>query len=180
MKMLNVNQISPIKGYTLFLNKTEEWVTTVLQNVLPFKKFDLESIQGKMNFLRTNLNIDIDAKISFVHYPCCARCGKEIETHENINFTAHLAPLHEDERSKKRHKEDELELTRDDLDFCFYENDSIDLESLLNDEIALELKYNYYCQDSEKCQLIQTNNPHITLNDTVDPRWAPLKKLKMN
>jgi uncharacterized metal-binding protein YceD (DUF177 family) len=180
MKKLNVNLISPIKGFKLELNSSEEWVISVLNNVLPFKKFDTKSIQGKMNFLRTNLNIDIDGKISFVHHPCCARCGKEVETHENIYFTAHLAPLFEDVRSKKQHKEDEVELTREDLDFCFYEKDYIDLESLLNDEISLELKYNYYCQDSEKCELIQANNPNVTVNDTMDPRWAPLKKLKMN
>ncbi len=176
MQTININQISATKGLQIKLNGNDEWLTNILKNVLPTKNIEFDTLIGKIDFLRTNMNIDITGTISFTHHPLCARCGEEITANENIRFVAHLAPLDE---VIHKNKDDKEELTKDDMDFSFYSNDTIELEPIVNDEIALEIPYNYYCSDQENCRLHEPTSQNISLNDKTDPRWAPLKNLKI-
>ena len=75
-------------------------------------------------------------------------------------------------------EEEEIELTKEDLDFSFYDDDEINIGSILNDEIILRIPYNYYCKDQNNCKLLGPTDPNITINDNTDPRWQGLKNLK--
>lgn len=177
MKTITLREISPTKGLKIPLKDSEDWIKDVLKTVLGGAKWTEGSVRGELNLVKTNDIINIDADLAFQHHPLCARCGTELNRVEKIHFFSVQAPLDE---GKGKDKEDQLdaELTDDDLNFGYYENDEINIEQILNDEIALSLPYNYYCTDNVQCATHAPKDPHITLNDTSDPRWAALKDLK--
>ncbi|HLD44833.1 MAG TPA: DUF177 domain-containing protein [bacterium] len=185
MNKINIHHISVTKGLDLTLNQKDEWFLNLIKRLIPEHRLDPNSLVGQFNFLRTNTIVDVMGSISFTHYPPCDRCATEIKSDENISFSTHLSPasLVEDKKKRGAHgktpdNETEIELHEDELDHCFYHNEEIDLEPLINDEVALSIRYNYYCTPAQDCKIPVPNQEYITVNDTSDPRWAPLVKLK--
>lgn len=180
MKTIPLKQISATKGYTLQLNSSEEWLMEIFQNIFTDFKVDKTSIKGTLNIKKTNQLVDITGNIKYTIHPLCARCGNTIKWSENVRFKAHQAPLTQNTPNNKEAIDEceEKELTSEDLNFSYYKNEEIRIDTIINDEIALELPYNFYCQDVSKCRPELPNDSHITMNDDVDPRWAPLKDLK--
>lgn len=168
----------PSKGYTLTLTHNEGWVLEMLANALGGQPVDNDSISGQIELRKHENIVDLTGEIRFSYHPLCARCGRQLTICEKIPLKANLAPLYagEGHRKKHAHEETEVELTREDLDFCFYENDEIRVDTIVNDEIVLALPYNYYCP--EPCRPPRSQDPRITTGDKTDPRWHPLKDLK--
>lgn len=179
MKKVHLNQIKD-QGLSLPLNAREDWVITVMNNAVGENRFDPDSIEGRIDLHKTNQYVNFAGNIKFARHPLCARCGKTLSVMENIALKAHLVPLCKSPagKQKKGSQSEQAGLTKEDLEFCFYENDEIIVDGLFNDEIALALPYNDYCQDEPTCQTVFPQDKHSGLNDKTDPRWGPLKNLK--
>lgn len=183
MKVI-VSQI-PKKGQDFTLNASQDWVLEIFNNIFKDLKLNSTSIQGEIAVRRQDPNVTVSGFVNFTVSPQCARCGADLAIKHHIDFHALYAPLHEEKYGKtKETEEEEIELTAQDLEFAFYENDEIDVSTLLNDEVALELPYNYYCDEKRAatCEI----NSRITLKELtpetekpIDPRWEALKLLKI-
>ena len=180
MKTIPTHQIKE-DGLTLELSDKEEWVVEILKNLFPDHPVDLKTVSGSIDLQNNNGVIACTGSISFTHHPPCARCGKDLDKTESVSFSTNFAPLTPDKQKalSEKHTHEEVELTEEDLSFSFYSNEEITLDPILNDEIALTLPYNYYCEGKQPCKPQLPNDPHITFNDDSDPHWAPLKDLKI-
>lgn len=181
LKSVTLNQI-PAKGLEVALSNDEEWVRIIFKNIFTDHEVEPKSIQGKINLMKYDTDVTCTGHIEFTHHPLCAHCGNELTQNEAVDFNAHFTPLYSSKEDRKKHQSDaeELEVTKDDLDFCFYEKDQIILNDILNDEVTLHMPYNYYCQDKSQCKLTIQNDMDISSEPAVDPRWAKLKNLKLN
>lgn len=181
IKSVALNQI-PAKGLEIALSNDEEWVRVIFKNIFTDHTVEPKSIQGKINLMKYDADVTCTGQIKFTHHPLCAHCGNELTQNETVDFNAHFTPLYssKEERKKRQNDAEELEVTKDDVDFCFYEKDQIDLNDILNDEIVLHMPYNYYCQDKSNCHLTIQNYTDILEKSDVDPRWTKLKNLKLN
>lgn len=180
MKTVHLFEISPSRGHQLSLTATEDWVKEVMKNVIGTIEWEENSLKGVMDLRKTNDIVNINTDVEFTVHPLCARCGKELTFHKKICFHSVQAPLEKPRHSKNKENQEDIELTDDDLNFGYYENDQVNVEQILNDEIALSLPYNYYCDPKTACQAVIPPNSNITFNDGTDPRWAVLKNLKKN
>jgi uncharacterized metal-binding protein YceD (DUF177 family) len=183
MKVI-VSQI-PQKGRDFVLDAHQDWVMAIFNNVLKDLKFDPTSIQGKMAVRKQDPNVVLSGSVDFMVSPQCARCGADLTSQHHVDFYALYAPLHENQHSKtKETEEEEIELTAQDLEFAFYENDEIDASALLNDEVALELPYNYYCDEKQAATCEINSRIHLKewtseTESATDPRWEALKSIKI-
>lgn len=180
MKTIQIHQIKE-DGLTLELSDKEEWVVEVLKNLFPDHPVDLKTIKGSIDLQNFSGVVACTGNISFTHHPLCARCGKDLDKTENVSFSTNFAPLTPDKQKalSEKHAHEEVELTEEDVNFSFYTDEEIVLDPILNDEIALTLPYNYYCEGKQQCKPQLPNDPHITFNDNADIRLAKLKDLKI-
>lgn len=176
MRTIAVASILTGKGLKLKLTSDDKWLVDAIRTHTASHNFDAASISGEVQLYKTNKFVDIVASLRFTHFPPCARCGTELSKTASLNFQSHLAPL-SDFITKTEEAPGETELTREDLDTCFYENDEIDLEPLFNDEVAIALPYNYYCK--KNCQAPALNHAAQPDDATPDPRWQALKDVKI-
>ncbi len=180
MKTVHLFEISPSRGHQLPLNAAEDWVKSVMKNIMGTIDWDASSLKGVMDLRKTNDIVNINTDVEFTVRPLCARCGQELTRHKKIYFHSVQAPLEKPRHGKNKENQEDIELTDDDMNFGYYENEQVNVEQILNDEIALSLPYNYYCENKTTCQAVIPPNKNITFNDGTDPRWAALKNLKKN
>jgi uncharacterized metal-binding protein YceD (DUF177 family) len=164
-------------GYDLALNDKESWLNVIFASLIPDHKVDLPSVGGHIHLDNFEGNVNLSGQIEFTHHPFCARCGAELTRREKIPLQANLIPFRAIDGEKPRGEEEEIELTGDDLDFAFYENEEVDIDPVINDEIALALPYNYYCKDAAQCE--SAHLAVVAQSDRIDPRWAALKNFKV-
>ncbi len=108
----------------------------------------------------------------------CARCLKELDRPLDLRLQWTLLP--KTSLADDVSPEDELELTTDDLDTSFYEGDEINLLELVREAILLELDSIPRC-DVDECDGSAYEQPPADAGKpALDPRWAPLLKLKEN
>lgn len=179
MKIFTLKEI-PVTGLTLYLNAKETWLVEILTLTLKPYSVLLNSILGQIDLKKTNDIVDLHGQLNFDYHPQCAHCGRELDIHEAIKLRATLAPLPPDFLKEIKEDQGDTEIAIDDTDFCFYENDQIRIDTIVNDEIALALPYNYYCKDKITCKIARPIDSHITINEASSVRWNQLKDLKIN
>ena len=170
--------------YDVTLNQSEPWLLDIFRNFLSDTGLEDDSLKGQLHLINIGGNVTLDGHIGFKHHPICSRCGEPLTRHEKIVFNAHFTPLrqvtapHDLDTEGKMDAADEIELTAEDLSFCFYKNDEIEVDPLINDEIALAIPYNYYCEDQKSCETRLNTNLKLHTDGDTDPRWISLKSLK--
>jgi len=104
----------------------------------------------------------------------CARCLKDLDGALDLELRWTLLPKSHFEGSPE-----EQELTEDDLDVSFFEEDEIDLEALVREAILLELEPIPRCSidDCPEARYL-ADAQSSALTNGLDPRWAPLAALK--
>lgn len=185
MKELHTIQLQEVpaaKGLKIEINSQTDWAVTILDDLLGKDGYTPSSVEGSLHITRIDDMVNCSGKLKLTQTPSCARCGEELERPQSFSFQTHLAPLDEKQKRKQRqYKEDEeIELVKDDLDFSYYENDTIPIGQTLNDEIAMNLPYNFYCDDKDACQKRYDVLIEKVQGNQIDPRWAALQNLKVN
>lgn len=159
------NMIIPLRlfqknEYHLKLNAEAPWLMTVFKNLFSENNFLKDSIQGEILLKNTNDNISLQGFIEFSYEPFCDHCGESLRCFVKIPLRAILSPFPKGDFSEK-----ETELTHD-IDFCFYQNQEIEVDPIINDEIALALPYNHYCENKEACK--KRASPYLTPDQKTD------------
>lgn len=124
----------------------------------------------KMVLIEGAINIDVSLK--------CSRCCSDfVLPLQNITFSDEFNPVQE------MSDEDEQELTQEELDLSYYDNDEIDIQALIKEQVLLSVPMKPVC--SENCKgICVTCGKDLNAGlceckeDGHDPRLAPLQKLK--
>ncbi|MBF0105563.1 MAG: DUF177 domain-containing protein [Deltaproteobacteria bacterium] len=178
MKTIPLKHILATQGLTITLDPNEDWLGNILDTIFAGLNLDKKNFRGKIKLRKTNQVVDITGDLNITTHPPCAHCGNETKWTGHLHFQTHQIPFPTDKPDNTKHDDAEDADTEDD-EAIYYKNEEIQLDTIINDELALQLPYNYYCTDPSRCKLELPEDPHISLNDNTDPRWAPLKDLKI-
>jgi uncharacterized protein len=173
---LSVSKI-PEGGINLQFERDGEWFRGLLPE--PGQcDFTLERIDVACSVRRIKETVFIEGKASTaIEAPCC-RCLEPTRLPIGCSFKYTFAPPPPD-------PQEEWELKADDLDFAYYEEDSIDLDSVIFEQIMLQIPIKALCAESCRglCPHCGINLNEATCNceaETFDERLAVLKKLKLS
>lgn len=106
----------------------------------------------------------------------CCRCLETTTQDLDTRFKYSFSP-------SQSHMNEEIELSAEDLEVGYYDNDSIDLDQIAFEQISLQIPMKAVCSESCKglCPQCGTNlniSSCTCQNEFVDDRLAALKKFK--
>ncbi|HDH11427.1 MAG TPA: DUF177 domain-containing protein [Nitrospirae bacterium] len=136
-----------------------------------------EVVHVRINASRFGKKILIEGSLKMSLSLECSRCLKEYSFPLDLAFRDEYNPVEEFEN------EDEQELTGRELDISSYSNDEIDISELIKEQVLLNVPMKPLCRSD--CQGICPGcGKHLNEGSCeckakeIDPRLAPLKKLK--
>jgi uncharacterized protein len=166
----------PDEGLNISLHKDGDW----FRNLLPEKEKDDFSIQRIEVFCQAKMireAVFIDGSMETTVTSNCCRCLEVTHLPVKINFRYTFLP------EKNRAKQED-ELSTEDLEYGYYEDDVIDLDNLIFEQVMLQIPIKVLCTDACKGLC-----PHcgIDLNtadcgchtEHIDERLAALKKFRV-
>lgn len=174
MKII-INNI-PEEGLNLQFHKDSEWFQGMLREKEK-NDFSLQSVDVICTVQRMREAVFVDGNMETNVVSNCCRCLETTNVPIKSNFRYTFVP------AKSRITEEE-ELSPEDLEYGYYEDDVIDLGALLFEQIVLQIPIKVLC--SETCKGLC---PHCGINlntancschtEFVDERLSVLKKLKV-
>jgi uncharacterized protein len=166
----------PEGGMDLRFERDEKWFREMLSEPCPFD-FALQPISVACTVRRMKDTVFIEGTASTQVEAPCSRCLEASRQPVAAAFKYTLAP-------SPAQPQEEVELSADDLDFAYYEEDSIDLDALLFEQVLLQIPIKPLCKADCKGLC-----PHCGINlnvancecrsETFDERLAVLKKFKV-
>lgn len=130
-----------------------------------------------LKIFRIKKKVLIDGTIDMSVSLMCSRCLNDFTLPVHVVFNEEYNPFEE------AGEDEEQELTGKELDLSFYSNDEIDLSELIKEQVILSVPMKPLC--SEDCSGIcsicgkDLNKGKCQCKtEAVDPRLAPLQKLK--
>lgn len=170
----------PDGGEKLPVDDKQEWLVKVFESLRDGSPLciDVPSLSGHIELNRYGEEVHCQFNIGFSYKTQCAHCGEDLNRKIDLKWDTHLSPWKPDPKQPALAEDEEIELTADDLNFSFYENEEVDLEPLLNDEISLSMPYNDYCEDTQACKQRLQAYLSAKTDPDVDPRWADLRNFK--
>jgi len=170
-----INNI-PEEGLNLQFHKDSDWFRTLL----PEKEksdFSLESVDVFCAVKKMRETVFIDGNIEATVVSNCSRCLEVTNFPIKSTFRYTFVP------AENRLMEEEL--SPEDLEYGFYQDDVIDLDALIFEQIVLQIPIKILCADTCKGLC-----PHCGININIagcgchaeftDERLAILKKLKVS
>jgi uncharacterized protein len=170
-----INNI-PDEGLKISLHKDGDW----FRGLLPEKEKDYFSIQKIEVFCqaeRIRETVFIDGSLETTVASNCCRCLEV--THLPVTTTFRYIFVPEKKGSKQ-----EDELSAEDLEYGYYQDDIIDLDNLIFEQVMLQIPIKVLCTDACKGLC-----PHCGMNlntascgchaEFIDERLAVLKKLRV-
>ncbi len=180
---IRVQDIPEEFGLDLVLNERDEWLMDILKLHLSGKM--PSSVAGQIHLDVIEDNVNVTGQLQFPFVSQCASCGEPVNLAEDIPVNVLLVPLYKNRQERDKHEDEEIELTRDDLEFSFYDKGVIDMTAVVNDEIAMHLPYNVYCRPDCQgiCPVCLKNRNTETCKcqsiELVTSPWAKLKEVKL-
>ncbi|MCX7816331.1 MAG: DUF177 domain-containing protein [Syntrophales bacterium] len=174
---INVNRI-PDEGLHLNFFKDREWLSQQLPSNDPLP-FSSTVVQVTCTLKRARRNVIVDGLISTSLIMACSRCLEAVTFPVECYFRYVITPYHQ----IVIHSE-ELELSSEDLDVTYYDGETIDLETLIYEQLILEAPMRVLCRDDcqgicPTCGKNRNIEPCSCSKEKVDERFAILKKLKV-
>ncbi len=178
----------PERGMDLAIDPKHAWVAEAIAIAFPSENPVVEAFTGQIKVRRSDLIISIDGGMDLPLNPVCDRCMEPFLCTLKIPIRMDLSPLYHSKREKERARnmEEEVELTKEDVDFCFYDGPEIDLRHILAELLVLSLPTGFLCTPTCKglcphCgQNLNVKSCFCRSSDPVDPRWEALKKLTLS
>lgn len=157
---------------------TRDWLEGVLSGIESTDFHPTGDLQATLWAQRTGVEVLISADLSFRLGCECSLCLTGFEMEIPVRFALTYRPR----LAQPVDMPEDLELTRESLEECFYGGDAIDLEEVLREQIILALPM--YPRCSETCrglcpvcgQNLNQNNCSCEREET-DPRWAKIRTL---
>ena len=175
MKVI-INNI-PDEGLRISLHKDGDW----FRDLLPEKEkndFSIEGIDVFCQAKRIREAVFVDGTLETTVTANCCRCLEATHLPVRIDFRYTFLP------EKNRAKQQEDELSAEDLEYGYYEDDVIDLDSLIFEQVMLQIPIKILCIDACKGLC-----PHCGINlnaadcgchtEQIDERLAVLKKFRV-
>jgi len=171
-----INNI-PEEGLNLQFHKDSEWFRDLLTEKGK-SDFSLQNVDIFCSLRRMRETVFIDGNLETTVVSNCCRCLEITNVPVKSNFRYTFVPA-------KNKLTEEEELSSEDLEYAYYQDDVIDLESLLFEQIVLQVPIKVLC--TETCKGLC---PHCGINlntancscqvDFIDERLAVLKKIKFS
>jgi uncharacterized protein len=172
---ISVSKI-PEGGMNLRFDKNGEWFRGFLPKAEPFD-YTLQGIDVACTVMRIKETVFIEGTVATtVEAPCC-RCLETTSLPVGGSFKYTFSPL-------PAESQEEWELSAEDLEEAYYEEDEIDLDRVIFEQIMLLMPIKPLCRESCKGLC-----PHCGLNlngancdcqgETFDERLAALKKFRV-
>lgn len=172
---INVTNI-PEEGLNVQFSKDEGWsrqIFTEKENL----GLSLGSVDGSVTLRRIRETLYLEGDIRTHTETECSRCLEAASLSISTSFKYVLSPA-------QAEHEEEQELSAEDMDIVYYQDDLIDLDPLIIEQILLQIPMKVLC--SEDCRGLC---PHCGINlnqhscqchdERIDIRLASLKKLKI-
>lgn len=158
-----------------------DWLSGVLSGKHSSELRVLSGQRVQVHAQRMGLDVCLSAQCTLRLQTECSACLRVFELDVPVAFSLTLKPR---PRSEDAPPED-LELSREELEECFYEGDVIDLKEILREQIILALPMYPRCSPECKglCPQCGINLNEQTCNcqrEEVDPRLVVLKTLTKN
>jgi uncharacterized protein len=174
---LFVAQISE-EGSSVEQEISKEWLEGVLLGIETTDFRPTGDLQASLRAQRTGGDVLVSSDLA-IRLGCeCALCltGFEMEVPVRFSLTYKPKPV------RPVDMPEDLELTHEDLEECYYEGDSIDLEEVLREQIILALPMYPRCSETCRglCPVCGVNKNQQSCScerDEADPRWAKLRTL---
>lgn len=180
---INVPAI-PEEGLTVDFSQDTPWFAGLLRSRFPDLYRPGQAAGGSVDLFKTLQNVSLSGSVSIHFHTSCASCGIPFETTVEVPLQHNLAPYFSAPRQEMLSKEEEIELSAEDLEFSFYHNEEIDLAELIAEEIDLALPIRFVC--SESCRGlcphcgINRNEGACDCSDSLETSpFAVLKDLKL-
>ena len=166
----------PDEGLNLQFHKDSDW----FRSLLPEKEkvdFSLQGVDVFCTVKKMRESVFIDGGLEATVVSNCSRCLEVTNLSMENTFRYTFVPL------KDRLAEEEL--SSEDLEYGFYQDDLIDLDGLIFEQIVLQIPIKVLCK--EMCKGLC---PHCGINfnmancschtEFIDERLAILKKFKVS
>lgn len=174
MKII-INNI-PDEGLKISLHKDGDW----FQDLLPEKEkkdFSIEGIEVSCHAKKIRDTVFIDGSMETTVAANCCRCLEA--THLPVKTSFRYVFVPEKNGSKK-----EDELSAEDLEYGYYQDDVIDLDALIFEQVMLQIPIKVLCMDTCKGLCPQCGMNLNAANcgchtEHVDERLAVLKEFRV-
>jgi uncharacterized protein len=155
-----------------------DWLTQALSGKHTSDFRVLGGHRAQIGVQRMGLDVYLSAQCTLRLQTECAACLKEFELEVPVTFSLTLKPRPQAGSGMP----DEMELSKEDLEECFYEGDVIDLDEILREQIILALPMYPRCTPECRglcpvCGVDLNKESCDCQKDDVDPRLAVLKTL---
>ena len=161
--ILQVDNI-PDEGIELDFSEKDGWVREKFSQALKDLHHRGDPIKGHLSVQKTMNNLSVTADVRLPIHASCQRCLNPYQYEAEVHCQRLLTPLFESEREREIHKSEEVELTKDDLDFSYFEGEEVDVGEILAEQVVLEQPMIYLCQPDCKglcpeCGVNRNQNP---------------------
>jgi len=170
---ININTI-PEEGMKLNIDRDGEWFRKIHPDEDGFilNHLDLDCVLQKIE-----ANVYIEGTIEAKGEIPCSRCLEMTDLLIKASFNTVFSPA-------PTEMADETELSAADLDFEYYEGETIDLDEVVFEQIMLQIPMKPLCSESclGLCPHCGANLNHTTCNcrnEETEQRFALLKQLKI-
>lgn len=172
---INVSKI-PEGGMNIRFERDGQWFRGLLPEADPADFLpDRIDVACAVRRMKENVFIEGNAKTT-VEAPC-GRCLEATRQPVRASFKYTFAP-------PPAQPKEEWELSAADLEFAYYEEDTIDLDALVIEQIMLNMPIKPLCSESCKglcphCGIDLNRESCLCQSETFDERFAVLKRFKV-
>lgn len=139
----------------------------------------LAAPRGRVRASRSGKNVYLDGAVEDRVGAICSRCLEPFELSLSARFESTLVP------PPKGDIEMDVELSSEDLERTFYFGSTIDLAGIVLEQLVVNLPIKPLCSDACKglcpaCGVNRNAEDCGCVDEEIDPRFAILKKLKVD
>ncbi len=174
----------PDAGLDIPLKPSEAWIAKIVKETVGHLSPDMSSISGSLHLSRSVDVLSLDGQLSVALNPNCDKCLESFKWPFEVVIRFDLSPLFHSPKERDAltpEEEIEVELSKDDLDFRFYEGNELDVADLVRESVILDLPQTFICRFD--CQgLCATCGSNRNLKPCscnqglpTDIRWEALK-----
>lgn len=168
----------PEEGLTREFLKDGDW----FQSLLPERdraNIAIERISGQYTAIKIGGTVSVYGNIGTEITLGCCRCLKEFVLPISTNFKYAFFPV------EKMPKKEELELTGEDLGFGYYKDETIELDTIILEQIIIQIPMKPLCDVSCKglcprCGIDRNVEQCNHESTSFENPFAVLKQLKIN
>jgi len=171
---INIGHI-PEEGLNLHFDKHGDWFLNALPETEK-SELSLSRVDVDWSVRKLKETIMIEGSFETALTANCSRCLAVTTLPIKNHFRYMLVP-------KDTHKKEDQELSSEDLEFGFFESDLVDLDTILYEQIMLQIPIKILCRDACKGLCCHCGTDLNTAscncsNGFTDERLAVLKKFK--